>query len=55
MVAYGATFRLVGPNGERMVPAAEYFTLPTRNVRMENVLGAERAAHARDPARARQP
>jgi xanthine dehydrogenase YagS FAD-binding subunit len=39
MVAYGATFRLLGPTGERMVPAAEYFTLPTlQNVRTENVL-----------------
>ena len=38
MVAYGATFRLVGPNGERLVPAAEYFTLPSKNVRTENVL-----------------
>ena len=39
MVAYGATFRVVGPKGERMVPAAEYFTLPTlQNVRKENVL-----------------
>ena len=38
MVAYGATFRLLGPNGERLVPAAEYFTLPTQNVRSENVL-----------------
>jgi len=38
MVAYGATFRLLGPNGERLVPAAEYFTPPTRNVRVENVL-----------------
>jgi xanthine dehydrogenase YagS FAD-binding subunit len=38
-VAYGATFRLAGPNGERMVPAAEYFTMPTlQNVRTENVL-----------------
>jgi xanthine dehydrogenase YagS FAD-binding subunit len=37
-VAYGATFRLAGPNGERMVPAADYFTPPTRNVRAENVL-----------------
>ena len=38
-VAYGATFRLVGPNGEREVPAAEYFTMPTmENVRRENVL-----------------
>jgi len=38
MVAYGATFRLLGPGGERLVPAAEYFTLPTQNVRTENVL-----------------
>jgi xanthine dehydrogenase YagS FAD-binding subunit len=38
-VAYGATFRLVGPNGERMVAAADYFTMPTlQNVRSENVL-----------------
>ena len=38
VIAYGATFRLVGPNGERLVPAAEFFTLPTQNVRRENVL-----------------
>jgi xanthine dehydrogenase YagS FAD-binding subunit len=37
-VAYGATFRVLGPNGERLVPAAEYFTLPSGNVRVENVL-----------------
>jgi xanthine dehydrogenase YagS FAD-binding subunit len=38
-LAYGATFRLAGPRGERMVPAAEYFTMPTlQNVRTENVL-----------------
>ena len=38
-VAYNATFRLFGPKGERMVPAAEYFTMPTlQNVRTENVL-----------------
>jgi len=37
--AYGATFRVVGPNGERNIPAAEYFTMPNmRNVRKENVL-----------------
>jgi xanthine dehydrogenase YagS FAD-binding subunit len=37
--AYGASFRVVGPNGERSIPAAEYFTMPTmRNVRKENVL-----------------
>jgi xanthine dehydrogenase YagS FAD-binding subunit len=39
LVAYGAIFRIAGPNGERTVPAAEYFTMPTmRNVRKENVL-----------------
>jgi xanthine dehydrogenase YagS FAD-binding subunit len=37
-VAYGATFRVLGPNGERLVPAADYFTLPSKNVRVENVL-----------------
>jgi xanthine dehydrogenase YagS FAD-binding subunit len=39
LVAYGATFRVLGPNGEREVAAAEYFTMPNmRNVRKENVL-----------------
>jgi xanthine dehydrogenase YagS FAD-binding subunit len=38
-VAYGARFRLVGPSGEREVPAAEFFTMPTlQNVLKENVL-----------------
>src|SRR5262245_35416330 len=42
MVAYGATFRLLGPNGERMVPASEYFTMPTlQNVQRENVLAPD--------------
>jgi hypothetical protein len=55
MLAYGATFRLAGPSGERLVPAADYFTMPTlQNVRTENVL-AQRAADPRDPARARRP
>ena len=41
-VAYGATFRLLGPKGERMVPAAEYFTMPTlQNVQRENVLAPD--------------
>jgi xanthine dehydrogenase YagS FAD-binding subunit len=40
--AYGAKFRVVGPKGEREIPAAEYFTLPTmQNVLKENVLGDE--------------
>jgi xanthine dehydrogenase YagS FAD-binding subunit len=51
MVAYGATFRVVGPKGERMVPAAEYFTLPSKNVRVENVLAPnELLTHAILPA-----
>ena len=42
VVAYGAKFRLVGPNGERIVDAADYFTMPTmQNVRMENVLAPD--------------
>ena len=41
-VAYGAKFRVVGTNGEREVPAAEFFTMPTlQNVLKENVLGDE--------------
>jgi len=41
-VAYGARFRIAGPNGEREIPAAEYFTMPTlQNVRKENVLDEE--------------
>jgi xanthine dehydrogenase YagS FAD-binding subunit len=41
MSAYGATFRLAGPKGERMVAASDYFTLPTKNVRTENVLAPD--------------
>ena len=40
-LAYDATFRLVGPKGERLVPAADYFTLPIKNVRTENVLAPD--------------
>ena len=54
MVAYGATFRLVGPNGERLVPAADYFTLPTAERADRERARAERAVDARDPAGARQ-
>ncbi len=51
MVAHGATFRIVGPKGERLVPAAEYFTLPVKNVRTENVLAPdELLTHAILPA-----
>ena len=38
-VAYNATFRIFGPRGERLVPAADYFTKPSlQNVQRENVL-----------------
>ena len=38
-VAYGAKFRVLGPNGERMVASSDYFTMPTmQNVKKENVL-----------------
>jgi xanthine dehydrogenase YagS FAD-binding subunit len=40
-LAYGATFRLAGPKGERMVAAADYFTLPRQSLRMENVLAPD--------------
>jgi xanthine dehydrogenase YagS FAD-binding subunit len=39
LVAYGARFRIIGSNGEREVPASEYFTMPTpQNVQKENIL-----------------
>ncbi len=42
LVAYGAKFRVLGPNGEREIAAADYFTLPTtQNVLKENVLEDE--------------
>jgi xanthine dehydrogenase YagS FAD-binding subunit len=41
-LAYGAKFRVVSPTGEREVPAADYFTMPTlQNVLKENVLADE--------------
>ena len=41
-MAYGAKFRVVGPNGEREVPASDFFTMPTlQNVMKENILGDE--------------
>jgi xanthine dehydrogenase YagS FAD-binding subunit len=41
-VAYGAKFRVLGPNGEREIPAADFFTMPTlQYVLKENVLEDE--------------
>ena len=41
LVALDAKFRVVGPSGERMVPAAEFFVLPHQDVARENVLAAD--------------
>ncbi len=38
LVALDARFRIVGPGGERVVPAGEFFTLPRVDVARENVL-----------------
>jgi xanthine dehydrogenase YagS FAD-binding subunit len=38
LVALDATFLVVGPSGERSVPAAEFFVLPRQNAAQENVL-----------------
>ena len=38
LVALDATFHLVGPAGERQVPASEFFALPTIDAARENVL-----------------
>jgi xanthine dehydrogenase YagS FAD-binding subunit len=38
LVALDATFRIAGPDGERMVAAADFFTLPKDDASRENVL-----------------
>src|SRR5204863_7811655 len=38
LVALDATFLIVGPAGERTLPAADFFTLPTVDASRENVL-----------------
>lgn len=39
LVALDGRFRIVGPDGERMVTGSEFFTLPTVDPARENVLG----------------
>ncbi len=41
LVALDAKFRLVGPSGERVVPAGEFFTLPRVDPARENVLAKD--------------
>jgi xanthine dehydrogenase YagS FAD-binding subunit len=39
LVALDARFRIVGPKGERMIPATDFFILPKQNAARENSLG----------------
>jgi len=41
LVALDAKFRIVGPSGERVVPAADFFVLPQQDATKENVLADE--------------
>jgi len=41
LVALGAEFRIAGPSGERVAPAAEFFVLPKANAARENVMAAD--------------
>jgi xanthine dehydrogenase YagS FAD-binding subunit len=41
LVALDAKFRIVGPSGERVVPAADFFALPQKDATKENVLAAD--------------
>ncbi|HXP82406.1 MAG TPA: FAD binding domain-containing protein [Verrucomicrobiae bacterium] len=41
LVALEAKFRIVGPSGERVVPAADFFVLPQKDATKENVLTAD--------------
>lgn len=41
LMALEARFRIAGPNGERVVPASEFFVLPREDVTHENVLEAD--------------
>jgi xanthine dehydrogenase YagS FAD-binding subunit len=43
LVALEAKFRVVGPSGERIVPAAEFFVLPQQDASRENILAQDEA------------
>ena len=43
LLALDARFRIVGPSGERVLPAADFFALPQQNPGRENVLAPEEA------------
>lgn len=46
LMALGATFRITGPNGDRTLPASEFFTLPRQNAAKENVLADDQVLMA---------
>jgi xanthine dehydrogenase YagS FAD-binding subunit len=46
LVALDATFRIASASGERTVPAADFFSLPTVDASRENVLNADEALAA---------
>jgi xanthine dehydrogenase YagS FAD-binding subunit len=41
LVVLDAKFRVMGPSGERVVPAAEFFILPQQDAARENILAAD--------------
>ncbi len=41
LLALDAKFRIIGPSGDRWLPAAGFFTLPQQNPSRENVLGPD--------------
>jgi xanthine dehydrogenase YagS FAD-binding subunit len=41
LLALGARFRILGPGGEKLVPASEFFVLPEKDVRRENILATD--------------
>jgi xanthine dehydrogenase YagS FAD-binding subunit len=43
LLALDAKFRIAGPSGERILPAAEFFALPQQNPARENVLAPDEA------------
>jgi xanthine dehydrogenase YagS FAD-binding subunit len=48
LVALDATFRIVGPGGERRVTASDFFVLPRQNAGTENVLADDEVLAAID-------
>src|SRR5262245_2318475 len=43
LLALDARFRIVGPSGDRVLPAADFFALPQKDPARENVLAADEA------------